>query len=259
MMKTRSLVSGLLVLTGVMLFTACHGLKKKLIQSDDRQTEMRQLRGFEKIEINGSPTVYYTQADSFSVTVEGTAKGVDRILTEVDRGTLRIRNRGKLGVINVVTDDDDKTIVRVSSPDLVELTLNGSGDFISQRRIDTDEMRIVLRGSGDIDVNDLICDNCQVELIGSGHIDLDRVETREASAVLVGSGDLDIHLCNTATTRLSLKGSGDIDAEFSQDCKNVECELHGSGDITLEGEVRHLAKQQSGSGDVNVGKLAIRP
>lgn len=243
-----------------MLLTACHGVKKHAeLFDDERRTEVRQLRGFEKIEINGSPTVHYTQADSFAVTVEGPSAGIEKILMEVDNGTLRIRNRGKMGVINIVTDDEGGTIVHVSSPDLTSVALNGSGDFISQQRIDTDNMAIVLRGSGDIDMADLICDRCQVELIGSGDIDLDRVDAREASAVLVGSGDIDIHLWNTASTRLSLKGSGDIDAAFGEGCKSVACELRGSGDISLEGVVQLLSKQQSGSGDIHFGKLTVRP
>jgi hypothetical protein len=251
-------VNGLAMACGMMMVVACHGLRTDLSLDDERVTEVRQLPGFEKIEISGSPTVYYTQGDSISVTVEGPEKGVERIMTEVDNGMLRIRNRGKMGVINFVTDEDGGTTVRVCSPDLVGVTLNGSGDFVSQQRIDTDQMDIVLRGSGDITLKDLICDRCEVQLIGSGDIDLDRVETREVSAVLVGSGDIDLRLRNTISTYLSLKGSGDIDAQFSEGCKAVECELRGSGDINLEGEVSRFTKQQSGSGDVNVGKLTVR-
>lgn len=255
-MKAKRFVSGLLMACGAMMLTACHGVG---LFYEEHQTEVRQLQGFEKIEINGSPTVHYTQADSFSVTVEGPAKGVERILTEVDNGTLRIRNRGKMGLINVVTNDEGGTIVHVGSPDLIGVVINGSGDFVSQQRVDTDKIDIVVRGSGEVNMKDLICDRCQIELIGSGDINLDRVETKEATACLIGSGDIDLDLRNAASTRLSLKGSGDIDAKFSDGCETVRCELSGSGDITLEGEVSHFTKQQSGAGDVNVGKLKVRP
>lgn len=224
----------------------------------ERITEDRQLTGFEKIEINGSPTVYYTQADKFSVTVEGTPKGVENILTEVSGGTLSIRNRGKMGMVNIVFNDDDEATIHISSPDMIGVTLNGSGDFISNGRIDSDNMAVKLKGSGDIDIKDLICDRCQVELVGSGDIDLKRVETRNMTATLVGSGDIDLRLLNTIDTRLYLKGSGDIDADFSQGCQSVECELRGSGDINLKGEVKHLSQQKSGSGDVDIEKLTVQ-
>ena len=90
-------------------------------------------------------------------------------------------------------------------------------------------------------------------------IDLDRLDTKDLSASLIGSGDIGLHLWNTAETRLALKGSGDIDASFHQNCDAVACELRGSGDITLKGEVKHFSKEKSGSGDVSVGQLSIRP
>ena len=227
MRKKHVLIAG--VMMGmVVLTTSCVNQKAVF---EKTVSENRVLKDFEEIEINGSPTVYYTQGNKFSVTVKGPESQVNNIITEKD----------------------------VTSPDLTGIRLNGSGDFISEKRIDTDELDIMLRGSGDIDVKDVICDRCNVELIGSGDIDLDRMDTREMSASLVGSGDIELHLWNTTDTRLALKGSGDIMATFHDHCDAVECELRGSGDITLKGQVSHFSKEKSGSGDVSVGQLSIRP
>lgn len=258
-MNTKRLLKSLLVLTVTMTTVSCvHAGRTIHITDDKLVSETRPLKGFEQIEINGSPTVYYNQADTFSVKVEGNQTGVENILTEVSGDKLIIRNRGKVGVVNIVVSDNEQASVHITSPDLIGVTLNGSGDFISERRVDTDNMQVVLRGSGDVDIKDLICDRCEVELVGSGDIDLDRVDTREASAVLVGSGDIDLKLLRTASTRLSLKGSGDIDAQFSEGCGSVACELRGSGDINLEGQVHQFTKQKSGSGDINTDRLTIR-
>ena len=140
---------------------------------------------------------------------------------------------------------------------MIAISLNGSGDFISQQRIATDNMDINLRGSGDIDIADLICDRCDINLIGSGDIDLKRLEAQRASASLIGSGDIDLKLNNVLNTLLALKGSGDISADFEKGCKKVECELRGSGDISLKGNVEHFSKQKSGSGDIEYHKLTI--
>ena len=220
-------------------------------------TEVRPLKGFEEIEISGSPRVCYTQADSFSVRVKGAKASVENILTDVNDKILTIRNRGKISLVNISFDDDDLTVY-VSSPDLTAIRLNGSGDFESEGKIDTDRMDIVLRGSGDIDVKNLICDRCEVELIGSGDIDVSHLDAVEASASLVGSGDLNLGLMRVKNTWLSLKGSGDIDADFKEDCGTVECELRGSGDITLKGSVRHFDSQKSGSGDIHTDGLIVK-
>ena len=68
------------------------GFKFSYTSSDDLETSTRAIRGFEKIEVIGSPTVFYTQADTFSVRVKGPKDLVANIITEVNGNTLSIRN-----------------------------------------------------------------------------------------------------------------------------------------------------------------------
>ena len=249
----------LLSMCALVLLAACStsGLKVSYLNDDDIVSQHRSLGGFEKVEVNGSPIVYYTQADSFSVCVKGPQDLVDNIITEVDGSKLVVRNKGKLGVVNVTFGDNRKLAVFVTSPDLVGVNLNGSGDFICDRHVDTDVMNIRLRGSGDVLFTDLLCDRCDMELIGSGDLNMKHLDTREASAVLVGSGDIDIVEMNAANTRLSLRGSGDIDVEFKSGCGSVEAELNGSGDITMKGYVQQMSREKHGSGDINSGNLKV--
>lgn len=260
MKKCQFVVCVMMMMALMATMASCVGsCNEKTLFSTKNISELRQLMGFEEIEINGSPTVYYTQADSFSVKVTGPEDYVKNILTETSGKTLTIRNKGKLGVVNFQLMDEEELAVYVTSPDLIGIRLNGSGDFISNHRIDTDKMKIMLRGSGDIDVKDLLCDRCEVELIGSGDIELDHLDTTELGASLVGSGDIDLHLWNTNMSRIAVRGSGDIDATFHENCEAVECELRGSGDITLKGQVKRFSQEKSGSGDVSVGQLTVRP
>ena len=258
MRKRQFVVVGVMMAMAV-LVTSCVRCSEKMVFDKNTFTENRQLKGFEEIEINGSPTVYYTQDKSFSVMVKGPESRVKNILTEMNGKTLSIRNKGKMGLFNIQLGDEGEIAVYVTSPDLTGIRLNGSGDFISEKRIDTDKIDIMLRGSGDIEVNDLICDRCDVELIGSGDIQLENVDTKEMAASLIGSGDITFEVNNATDTRLALKGSGDIDATFRDNCDAVECELRGSGDIELKGKVKSFSKEKSGSGDVSVGRLTVRP
>lgn len=260
MKKGQILMSGIIVLlTVAVTMTSCVEFRRgQTLFGTASITEQRGLKGFEEIEINGSPTVYYTQSDHFSVKLKGSESQVKDILTEMDGKTLVIRNKRKFGIFNVQLGDDDDVAVYVTSPDITSIRLNGSGDFISHERIDTDNMDILLRGSGDIQVSDLICDRCHVELIGSGDLDVSRLEAQEVSGLLIGSGDLDLGLLKVDDTSLSLKGSGDIDADFREGCGSVDCELRGSGDITLKGTVRRFNQHTTGSGSVDIDKLSIQ-
>jgi hypothetical protein len=162
-----------------------------------------------------------------------------------------------MGVVNIVIRDEGQAEIYVTSPDLVSVRLSGSGDFTAEQRIDTDQMEVVLRGSGDMRIKDLICDDCHVELIGSGDIDIDRLETKESDVTLVGSGDIVIGLWRVLSTHLSLKGSGDIKVDFNEGCQAVNSELRGSGDITLRGVVSQFKMQKTGSGDIDTDHLKM--
>lgn len=254
MKRKQFAIVGMMLLMDSATLVSCHNTA---VISKDYVTEDRLIKGFEEVEVVGSPNVYYTQADSFSVRVKGPDNFVDNILTEKNGKTLTVRNKGKWGVVNISFSDEDELAVYVTSPDLVAVRVNGSGDFISTDLIDTDNMNITLRGSGDINIDKLLCDRCDVELIGSGDIDLPEVEAKETSAVLVGSGNIKMGLSKVADTRLSLKGSGDIKVDFSEGCRSVDCTVNGSGDIGLSGKIGHFRGEKHGSGDIDIANLTI--
>ena len=260
-MKKINMMHSVVLLVCVLMCSSCMNERKLMSVFDSEKiTERRAHDGFERIEILGSPTVYYAQADSFSVCVKGPKDVVGDIITEIDGNTLRVRNRGKIGIFNItIGDDDNQTAVYVTSPDLIRVQLNGSGDFISDSRIDTDHATFVLRGSGDIDVADVICDDCEVLLVGSGDFDMKRLDAKEVAVSLIGSGDIEMNLWNVTSTSLALKGSGDIETVFKEGCRHVDCELQGSGDIKLAGAVSRFSQHKVGSGNIDSSRLIVTP
>ena len=254
-MKTRQylIMSGLLLMVAVGM-TSCVMTCNRPIAGDEI-VEWRKHRGFESIEISGSPNVVYTQADTFGVRLEGPEKMVENMMTEVKDRTLFVYNKGrvnlKVGFVNLNWGDKDDVTVYVSSPDLIGVRVSGSGDFVSNNQLDTDVMNIVLRGSGDVSFKDIICDVCTTELVGSGDIRIDYLNAKTSTAVLVGSGDIRITEANVQETDLSLKGSGDISIDFEEGCRSAQCHLAGSGDITLSGTLTHYDCKKSGSGDIH--------
>ena len=141
-------MSGLLLMVAVGM-TSCVMTCNRPIAGDEI-VELRKHQGFESIEISGSPNVVYTQTDTFGVRLEGPEKMVENMMTEVKDRTLFVYNKGrvdlKVGFINLNWGDKDDVTIYVSSPDLIGVRLNGSGDFVSKNQLDTDEMNIVLRG-----------------------------------------------------------------------------------------------------------------
>lgn len=222
-------------------------------------SEQRHTAVFERIRLQGSPALYYTQSDSVSVRVEAPEDILKLVETHVENSCLTVQMRDNLkGVVTQLRfSDGDDVKVYVSSPDLIEVTLAGSGEFKCNGKLDTDNLKIELRGSGDIDFEDIICDRIETLLVGSGDLKVGHVIAQQSAIELVGSGDLKIEHENVARTDITLKGSGDVEAGF-QNCGEVVSELRGSGDIKLAGDVFTEKNKVVGSGTISVEGLSIR-
>lgn len=219
----------------------------------DKVEEGRKLTGFERIRLQGSPDIKYTQGKTWSVRVKAPKSIIRKVQTRVENKTLVVSIKSGFS-FNRLRDND--VTVYVTSPDLIGVEVQGSGDFESKSHVDTDNLAISLKGSGDIDFYDIICDRIDVSLVGSGDVDIKKVITQYSSVELVGSGDVQISQLNAKDTKLELKGSGDIKVA-SQKCGTVSCRLVGSGDITLTGSIKQLNQTTRGSGDINTAGLQI--
>ena len=221
----------------------------------DKVEEGRKLAGFERIRLQGSPDIKYTQGKTWSVRVKAPKSIIRKVQTRVEGNCLVVSVKSG-GFFSSMSLKGDDVTVYVTSPDLIGVEVQGSGDFESKSHVDTDNLAISLKGSGDIDFYDIICDRIDVSLVGSGDVDIKKVITQYSSVELVGSGDVQISQLNAKDTKLELKGSGDIKVA-SQKCGTVSCRLVGSGDITLTGSIKQLNQTTRGSGDINTAGLQI--
>lgn len=210
---------------------------------------------FERIEVQGSRSVYYEQGDSVSVRLEGPEEELQLIEVGVVGNVLKVRAKdGGFNLRRFGNKGSNEVRVYVTSPDLIGVEVMGSGRFDCSSPLDTDVLDLALRGSGDIRFASIICDRIHAEVAGSGDIKLGEVQTQQASLGLVGSGDLDARLRQVPKTDISLTGSGDVEVVFI-DCGSANCQLAGSGDIELSGTLKELTKTQSGSGSIKLRRL----
>jgi hypothetical protein len=88
----------------------------------------------------------------------------------------------------------------------------------------------------------------------SGHVKIFVTMPRITAANLVGSGDIAIDRVDGDRFRLDSQGSGDV-AIGTLGAESAELLLAGSGALTASGDVRRLAIQLSGTGDVDAAGL----
>jgi len=241
----------LFVAVSIFVLTACTNVKV-----ENSSEDFREIKGFERIVQNGSMDVKYQQGDEFSVVVKARKSDVENVITRVEGNNLIVSMKGSSKVLNFGWTDGDDVTVYITSPDLVGIEVKGSGDFKCKNHLDTDNLDVSLKGSGDIDLYDVICDRVNVSVVGSGEVKINKLQSQQSNVSLVGSGDVKINQQQVKQTRLALQGSGDIKVNFV-DCGQVESSLMGSGDITLIGNVVEHKFSKRGSGDFDVDKLTV--
>ncbi len=197
-------------------------------------TSVRHARPFDRIEVVSACDVKFIQGDTFSVKIVGPKGRVEQMETKFSGSKLTISSSHDINLFNF---GGDKTpTVYITSPDLVEARLTMAGDFDIEGPFDTDTLNIYFEGTGDVNLNQVVCDEFRVSLIGTGDMDVKQLTAQYSKVLLQGTGDIEINFNN---------------------CGEADCTLQGTGDITLSGSIRQLRKSIDGTGDINEKQLHI--
>lgn len=224
----------------MMIFAACSvsnvtSSKPSDVSKPDTWTALSK---FEKISIAGSFDVKYKQGGKCAVMVKGDSEALDMICVRSEGGTLQIESRSDMeGLLTGKKFKAKDVEIIVTSPDLISVSIAGSGDFTANGLVDTDNLKLSVAGSGDITMKNVICNSVKASIAGSGEIDVNNIVTADA--------------------HLSIAGSGDMDFRF-KDSGKVKYSIAGSGDIRLRGTVKECTGSVAGSGDVNRKELKIK-
>lgn len=228
------------------------------------QVEEKEVKvgSFDKISTLGSIDVVYSQGQTHSVVIVGERSDIEKVTVDVRGGKLMIepqtekKNVGGMTVKTSKLKGDVK--VKVTSKDLREVMITGSGDFEAATNVVTSNITLTVSGSGDMEFKKIEANAAKVSIAGSGDVKVKQMDAKSLNASIAGSGEVEIDKvtakCDAA--KLSIAGSGEMKARFDG-CKALECKIAGSGDIELEGKVVDYTSSISGSGRIDKEKLTI--
>lgn len=241
-MKTNLVIT---LITGMFLTltaSSCLLQGKVVTGSKNYITKKVETKDFDAIKLQSSMDVTYHQGADRRIEIYGSDNIVPLVETEVDGGTLVIKYQKNLQIRN------GKLEVRVFSPDLNRLTINGSGDVKFANGIKTEkDIELCINGSGDIQGKGFSCRKMKVSINGSGDVALQEIQSKECAASISGSGDISLS-GETTDAKYRIGGSGDIRAAKLV-ARNVEASTSGSGDIQCYASEK-LTGRISGSGDI---------
>ena len=206
-------------------------------------TQDRHLTGFNAVSVAGSYDVYITQGSTESVKVDAPSDIIDRIVTEVQGGVLKIYTKDGT---NWNWSGKKKMIVYVSIKNVNAVSLAGSGDVNFKDGLKAPSLKIKLTGSGDIsgkvDVKTL-----ESSIGGSGDITLSG-RAENSSVSVVGSGDFTGQNLATTNTQVKVAGSGDAKVNAAE---KIDASVVGSGDVHYTGAAKSVSSSKAGSGSVS--------
>jgi len=212
-------------------------LTSSVISPDRSAEDVRQLDEFSGIGIGISADVYYIQGNTHEIRIEGKDRDVEDLITKVKDGFLQLKyedwrlSRSKLTIY-------------ITSTELESVKMSGSGHFVAEKPLSSEEMDLAMSGSGGISFKQLETEEVGVKISGSGHIDLDNGSAEEMDAKISGSGKLNAESFEVSEFSASISGSGS--ARIS--CKEeLDVRISGSGKVYYRGDPR-VNSVSSGSG-----------
>lgn len=242
--KTICIAFATLLTTSSCALSAQDWGNKRIKESKNYVTKEIKVGDFNKIVLNGSAGVTYTQKPGKPQVIVHTSDNIAEALDIHEKGgTLYISFKKGYSVSYT------KLEINASSASLNETVMNGSGD-ITLGNLDTDgSLRIQLNGSGDIEGKDIRCINATVSLAGSGDIALRSMECKELTTTVAGSGDVVLNGVRTASAQASVAGSGDL--TLRGEAAEVQYSVASSGDLhASELKAKSVNASVAGSGDI---------
>lgn len=191
------------------------------------------LSSFDEINMSCPFEVNYEPGGSPSVLLDAPEDVFKYITIYVKDNVLHIATNNSVtnGGMNL---DFSKVKVNVTSPQLKEVELSGSGNFNARTVNTPEDFEIQVAGSGNVDMVKLACDDVDIQVAGSGKVAISTIICKEIEANMAGSGSI---IC------MNVKAN------------EVKTNVAGSGKVRFKGSAAKHKENVTGSGTVDVSEL----
>ena len=212
------------------------------IKINAQHTEKRNVGTYDGIHVAGSYEVKLVSGSEGTIELKGDPDDLDKIETEVRKGTLLIKQQEKSWFGNW---DSGTVYITIPVEKINKVILSGSGEIHSKVPLEGDHFKTILSGSGEISLN-LEVTAVNGTVTGSGEITLIG-KANKVNFTVTGSGDIDAGDIKADTGEAKITGSGDIIMNTSE---NLNASITGSGDIICKGKPEKQITKVTGSVDI---------
>jgi hypothetical protein len=128
-------------------------------------SEIRQLGAFTKIDMDGGARVILVQGSEHSITVEGSRRVVEQVVTEVNDGVLEIDFRDR----NLFENWGESLTLTITFANLSDFRLDGGVELLAEN-LNLENLNITINGGASVKMNNLVLNTLGMTLTGGGEI-----------------------------------------------------------------------------------------
>lgn len=174
-------------------------------------------KNFNQLEVSRSVDVYYTQADSFDVYIEGPSNLIEKYDIQKNGNTLSV----KQGTHNI--RGNRKLRLFITAPELINVEASGVCEFHADS-LKMQKMELDFSGASKFDIRHLAAETVKIECSGASHGEMNMTGNK-ITADNSGASKLDLEVdCNI----LNIDNSGASKANISGKAKRKHIDTSGS-------------------------------
>jgi hypothetical protein len=182
------------------------------------------IEGFNEIFINGKGNLFLTQGEDYDVEIEAEENVLEILKVEKEGSALVIGDKRTLLSRKPIN-------IFITMPEVLSVKVSGSGNIEGENLISSEELEIVLAGSGDVNL-DVEVEKLITKISGSGNgIYSGKANSHEI--IISGSGDIKALNLETEKTKVTISGFGDTEV-FAND--ELQVKISGSGKVEYKGD-----------------------
>ncbi len=245
-MKKITNIFILLSCLSILLFASCGGSSsdnKGTIRGDGNVIKHEiTVSIFNEIKVEGAIDVIYESKpdEAAYLEVEADDNIIPLIDIKVKGKTLHIKARESI--------NPNRFVVYTNSPSLKYIESKGASNITLNGVVAGDELKIEMKGTGNLNADNLVYEKGEFKLQGAGNIDM-QGQIHKAKYEISGNGNIKASELATDELECKLKGTGNMEVNVIE---KMSIEISGKGDISYKGNPQITKQKIKGAGTVKV-------
>lgn len=205
-------------------------------------SETRTVDVFHSVELQGFGDIYVTQGNESGLRIEAENNILPLMESHVSDGVLTITMYRKC------IRNKKPVNIYVSMKDIKRFSITGQGDILSQSRITSEDLKLVITGQGDINL-DVDADKLTTLISGQG-VAVYKGTATSHDIQISGQGNIQAYELTAEKSTVKISGAGDVRVHTSQE---LYVTISGVGNVYYKGNPEKINRIISGVGEVKRG------